>query len=787
MPSARGIRAGAAYVELYANDSKLVRGLRSAQRRLRAFSAATREIGVGMLKLSAVFAAPFVAGVKVFADFEQQMANVSTMLEDPTMHMETFRREIRRMSVEFGESTETLAKGLYDILSASVPAEQALSVLAVSAKAAKAGLTDTGTAADAITTVLNSYGLAADRAADVSDLLFSVVKRGKTTFAELAPNIGKVASVASTAGLSLEELGATIAVLTRSGVKTERAMTAVAAIISTFLKPSAEGAEAARELGFELNAATLQSEGLRGVLERMASLPADALAEIFPNVEALRGILPALKNLEGFGEDIDAMRGRAGATEAAYAKMTATLAHFFAQLKQSALGVLSVIGEAIAEPVAKAAAAVRKYVGFIRKWIENNKALVVTALKVIGVIALVGAALVAVGSAGAAMAFVFGGIASIVSGVGTVIGILGSILAAILSPIGLVITGMVALAAYILYATGAGAKALKWLGEKFEILRRDASMAWQGIGDALAAGDIGLAAKILWLTLKMEWKRGIHFLNQLWIKFKEFFLTIATNAFWGSVALLTEAWAGMQIAWVETVTFLQNSWTGFTTGITRAWNATQNFLAKGWVELMGLFDEEMDVDAVKRQLDIQAEREDRRILEEAGRTLQEREERRKQRREEIDREREGTLVAIADMADQENRARRAQYAQDLQRSEDELANAREEWKAAIAEAARKRVEAEAGEEAPTAGEQPGVEVPDIVNRLKQQLGGVTSALESAAGKEIALEVAGTFNAMAARGLGAGNAADRTAKATEETAKNTKRIVQEMGQNQLAFE
>jgi len=98
-------------------------------------------------------------------------------------------------------------------------------------------------------------------------------------------------------------------------------------------------------------------------------------------------------------------------------------------------------------------------------------------------------------------------------------------------------------------------------------------------------------------------------------------------------------------------------------------------------------------------------------------------------------------VNEAAKADQEDRARREQYAEDLQRSEDELAGARQEWKAAIAEAAQKRVEAEAGDEAPTSGEQPGVEVPDIVGRLKQQLGGVTSALESAAGQEIALEVA----------------------------------------------
>ena len=47
MPSARGIRAGRAFVELFADDSKLVRGLRRAEKRLKAFgeSAFAERVG----------------------------------------------------------------------------------------------------------------------------------------------------------------------------------------------------------------------------------------------------------------------------------------------------------------------------------------------------------------------------------------------------------------------------------------------------------------------------------------------------------------------------------------------------------------------------------------------------------------------------------------------------------------------------------------------------------------------------------------------------------------------
>lgn len=48
-------------------------------------------------------------------------------------------------------------------------------------------------------------------------------------------------------------------------------------------------------------------------------------------------------------------------------------------------------------------------------------------------------------------------------------------------------------------------------------------------------------------------------------------------------------------------------------------------------------------------------------------------------------------------------------------------------------------------------------------------------------------VTGTFNVMEARGLGAGGTADRLANAAEQTAKNTKRLVDEARMGGLTFE
>jgi len=199
------------------------------------FKAISKAAKIGMLAVSAAF----IKGAIDAAKFEKALANVSTMLDKTTMPiMKDFKKGILDMSEAYGESTDALAKGLYDILSASIPASKALDVLEVSAKAAKAGLTDTGVAADAITTLMNSFQDATKDASFYSDILFATVKFGKTTFEELAPVVGNVAKLMQVAGGTAEEMAGMLAIMTRNGINTRVAVTGLKGVVSALIKPS---------------------------------------------------------------------------------------------------------------------------------------------------------------------------------------------------------------------------------------------------------------------------------------------------------------------------------------------------------------------------------------------------------------------------------------------------------------------------------------------------------------------------------------------------------------------
>ena len=98
-----------------------------------------KTVVVGMVGMAVAYKALrfAVSSVKEIVAFQKQLASVSTMLTDQTINLlPGFERGLEKLAVKYGQSTATLSKGLYDILSASIAAEKGLEFLEVSARTA---------------------------------------------------------------------------------------------------------------------------------------------------------------------------------------------------------------------------------------------------------------------------------------------------------------------------------------------------------------------------------------------------------------------------------------------------------------------------------------------------------------------------------------------------------------------------------------------------------------------------------------------------------------------------
>jgi len=365
------LNLGTLYMTLTLNDTSFGKALTAVRRKMISFGDDMARVGRNLsMRVTLPLVGIATAGVKAFTSFEQQMAMVSTMLDEQSMiYIPAYTQAVKKMSIEYGEGTATITKGLYDILSATIEPAKALEVLGVSIRAAKAGFTDTAVAADAITTVLNAYQFAAEDAARVSDILFATVKRGKLTFAELAPNIGKVASIASNAGLSFEELSAAISTMTRAGLKADIATTALRGFINTFLGPTEEARKVAQQFGIVLNATTLQTKGLTGVLKELAEQGATAMdiGALIPNVRAMAGATAMLRQLEKAIYDVQLNTDAAGMSNEAFAKATGTLEFRLKQVRQIVVAFGRDIGQLVSPYVEKS---IIKIHAWWKKWEE---------------------------------------------------------------------------------------------------------------------------------------------------------------------------------------------------------------------------------------------------------------------------------------------------------------------------------------------------------------------------------------------------------------------------------
>ena len=432
-----------------------------------------------------------------------------------------------------------------------------------------------------------------------------------------------------------------------------------------------------------------------------------------------------------------------------------------------------VVGSALAPAVVELSNAVTRTVVRVSEWIKQNKALVVTAAKIAVGVTGVGLALVALGLVISGVGAALGTLASIAAGVGTVLGVVVSVLGALLSPIGLVVAAVVALGGTLLVVSGAGAEALAWLGEQFGWLRETVYKVVGGIADALAAGDISLAAQILWLSLKVVWEKGTLELRRVWETATQFFVGLFYDALAGTLTIAESIWHGLQVAWIETTSFLSRGWERFTSFLTETWLTIANILTKTWNRLRGLFDSSFDAAAANLAAD-QA------LIEKLG---------------ENDRE---TANALADL-EAKRAASREREAQVHAQTQEEIAKAHVESLEEGAAESQKRIDAAQAElnqasaelarsieqakkrreEADKAGGPPRRKAGDPLADLEDRLSTIGAGVARTS-------VTGTFNVATLGGLADADVAKRTATGVEKIATHMVTLIKETRKGRVVF-
>lgn len=317
------------------------------------------DIGAGLIAASgaaAVFGGSVVQSLKAAASqataFNAAVGEVATIADPLEFSTERIKSLGDELAVTYGKDSKEQIKALYQAISAGASDYKTASdVMHTANQLAIGGVTDTETAIDGLTSILNAYTKESLTATNVADAMFVAVRAGKTTIGELSQQIGRAGASANMMGVSMQETLAAIAATTKQGINTQQAVSGLAAAFANVAKPTVEARKEAKKLGIEFTADALRAKGFAKFLNQIVTSSGyteNSMTNLFGSIEAVRS-MSALAANEGaeFNAVMQQMASSAGATESAFGRMEQEFNVTLGQIDQIGQSIKKSFGQSV--------------------------------------------------------------------------------------------------------------------------------------------------------------------------------------------------------------------------------------------------------------------------------------------------------------------------------------------------------------------------------------------------------------------------------------------------------
>lgn len=352
-----------------------------------AISQTKAQLGGLIGTVTAIGAAIYAGPVKNAQEFQQSMAKVGTIADTNVVPLAQLRQEIIALSNETGKSVNDLAEDVYSAISAGQDTADAVGFVTNATKLSTAGFAESAQAVDVLSTILNAYGMEAEKVTDVSDMLINTQNKGKTTVGELASSMGKIIPTANANNVALEQICAGYEKLTAKGIATAEATTYMNGMLNELGKTGSTTDKLLREkTGKSFKELMASGSSLADVLQIVkdgAESSGMSLSDMFGSSEAGKAALSLMADgVDSFNESVQGMLDSCGATEEAYAKMMDTTETKVAKAKNSISNLGTVLGDMLLPYVGMVADKVSEVVTRFSEFAQENPQVIATVAKV---------------------------------------------------------------------------------------------------------------------------------------------------------------------------------------------------------------------------------------------------------------------------------------------------------------------------------------------------------------------------------------------------------------------
>lgn len=250
MAGAGGVRAGGAFVEIYAKDTRFQQAMARVQGRLKAIGSTMQALGTSMSLVGAALGIPMVLAAKTAAKFEDAMLGMKAAAGLTDEELKAVEQAALDLSRTMGVAPSGIAEAFLELLKAGMSLEQVLDGAGKSAvEFARVSGVEMADAAVFMKVAMNTFGVSATEAVDT---LSAAADASETSIAAMVESFGLVGSAGALFNQSLFDISQGLAVLARFGIKGEEAGTGIKTALMRLTSPSMEAEAALAEIGLSV-------------------------------------------------------------------------------------------------------------------------------------------------------------------------------------------------------------------------------------------------------------------------------------------------------------------------------------------------------------------------------------------------------------------------------------------------------------------------------------------------------------------------------------------------------
>lgn len=466
-------------------------GTGGAERSVSSLADSMRRVGQSMsLAVTAPLLAIAGAGLKAAAGFETSLNTIQVVSNATAAQMEAMSGVAIKLGSDTVFSAGEAAQGMLELAKAGLTAQQSMEAIGGVLDLAAAGSIEVARAAEITANALNAFGLPASEAARVADLLAAAANASSAEMTDLAQGLQQAGFIFNAAGQGVDDLAASLAILTNVGLTGSDAGTALKNAFTRIINPTKEATAVMNEIGVSFFDASGNMKGLADIIDDLnvglAGMTQEqrlaALSTIFLS-DGAKALIPLLDvGKDGFLAMKDAVNEAGAAQKVADARMkglAGAIEYAKGTIESALISAFLPLTEGLGNMIRSAADLIGKF-GDLPEPIRN------AALAFAAVMAAVGPLLLA-------------------------LPMIGAVLAALLSPIGLIGLAVAGLAA-------------AWAAD-FGGIREKTAAAIEGMQPEFDKMKAWLSAETpnALTTLRTAWDTAVSAVQTIWSKLVDFF------------------------------------------------------------------------------------------------------------------------------------------------------------------------------------------------------------------------------------------------------------------------